>query len=265
MAPYDTNTSLAYAVAPVDAPAEPVELLETRFGTLTIKPAHKLEMPRGPFGFSDYTQFALADVPNQPASQFRILQSLEDREVSFIVLPAAADNEWIGTADFEAACANYCFDPATSGLLLIATMRRERSRHRTPAGAPGRVHFRRLHDPSSAGALTPATGLRRRPMAKGRRRRSFLGHRGKQEQERAATWVAALSLFRPRHPTECGDYDGANAPSRSKLGTRTRAIALRRWPSSSAVNAASGRGSPFTFTLPWLSAKRACARATAPS
>ena len=129
MAPYDTNTSLAYAVAPVDAPAEPVELLETRFGTLTIKPAHKLEMPRGPFGFSDYTQFALADVPNQPASQFRILQSLEDREVSFIVLPAAADNEWIGTADFEAACANYCFDPATSGLLLIATMRREPDGH----------------------------------------------------------------------------------------------------------------------------------------
>ena len=123
MAPYDTNA--AYADAPVDTPAAPVEQLETRFGPLTIKPEHKLEMPQGPFGFADYTQFALADVPNQAASQFRILQSLEDSGVSFIVLPAAADNEWIAAADFESACAGYCFNPATSGLLLIATMRRD--------------------------------------------------------------------------------------------------------------------------------------------
>ncbi|MBK1670998.1 hypothetical protein CKO28_23610 [Rhodovibrio sodomensis] len=125
MAPNDTQVSFALAEPPVETAPAPAEQLRTRFGTLTIKPAHKLEMPRGPFGFSDYTQFALADVPNQPASQFRILQSLEDTEVSFIVLPTAADNEWIGTADFEAACASYCFDPTTSGLLLIATMRRD--------------------------------------------------------------------------------------------------------------------------------------------
>ena len=123
MAPYDTQASLALPEAPAAA-AAPAEQLETRFGTLTIHPEHKLEMPQGPFGFADHTQFALADVPNGTAHQLRILQSLEDATVSFIVLPAAADNGWIAVKDFEAACASYCFDPKTSGLLLIATMRR---------------------------------------------------------------------------------------------------------------------------------------------
>lgn len=124
MAPYDTHAMLAVADTPAATPVQPSEQLDTRFGTLTITPEHKLDMPKGPFGFAGYSQFALADVPNQPASRFRILQSLEDANVGFIVLPLPADNEWIAANDFEAACASYCFDPATSGLLLIVTMRR---------------------------------------------------------------------------------------------------------------------------------------------
>ena len=124
MAPHATHASLALAEAPAQSPVETGEQLHSRFGILTIQPEHKLEMPKGPFGFAGYTQFALADVPNQPASQFCILQSLEDASVSFIVLPLAADNAWIDRRDFESACAGYCFDPTTSGLLLITTMRR---------------------------------------------------------------------------------------------------------------------------------------------
>ncbi|MBK5925755.1 hypothetical protein, partial [Rhodobaculum claviforme] len=114
MAPYDTHATLAHADAST-CTASREEQMHTRFGTLTIKPEHKLEMPKGPFGFAGYTQFALADVPNQAASQFRILQSLEDASVSFIVLPIAADNGWIDAKDFQAACQSYCFDPNTSG------------------------------------------------------------------------------------------------------------------------------------------------------
>jgi flagellar assembly factor FliW len=124
MTPYDTHASVALAPAPADTGAHASEQMETRFGTLSIKPEHKLEMPKGPFGFAGYTQFALADVPSQAARQFRILQSLESADVSFIVLPVSGENKWIDGQDFKAACASYCFDPATSGLLLIATMRR---------------------------------------------------------------------------------------------------------------------------------------------
>jgi flagellar assembly factor FliW len=123
MAPYDSHTALAVDTR-TESQDAPAQVLNTRFGRLEIAADHMVEMPQGPFGFADYTRFALADVPNQPASQFRIFQALEDAQVSFIVLPAAATNDWIAEADFLAACRSYRFDPETSGLLLIVTMRR---------------------------------------------------------------------------------------------------------------------------------------------
>lgn len=124
MAPYDTHASLALADVATETPIQPTEQVETRFGTLAIKAEHKLEMPQGPFGFADHTRFGIADVPNTPASQFRILQSLEDANVGFVVLPVAAENDWISRADFDAACESYCFSPEHSGILLLVTMRR---------------------------------------------------------------------------------------------------------------------------------------------
>jgi flagellar assembly factor FliW len=123
MAPYDSHTALAVETTPAGAEA-PAQVLDTRFGRLEIAADHMVEMPQGPFGFAEHTRFALADVPNQPASQFRIFQALHDADVSFIVLPAAGANDWIDESDFLAACQTYRFDPAVSGLLLIVTMRR---------------------------------------------------------------------------------------------------------------------------------------------
>lgn len=125
MAPYDSHTALAVEThAETDGADTPAQVLDTRFGRLEIAADHMVEMPQGPFGFAEHTRFALADVPNQPASQFRIFQALEDAQVSFIVLPAAGRNDWVAEEDFLAACRAYRFDPETSGLLLIVTMRR---------------------------------------------------------------------------------------------------------------------------------------------
>lgn len=128
MAPYDHHAIAVDSQLHQNVSA-PVEVSDTRFGTLRIAPEHILHMPQGPFGFADHTRFGLADAPNAQAGQFRIFQAMDDPSVSFVVLPAAADNDWIAREDFMAACESYCLSVDHAGLLLLVTLRR------SPTGA----------------------------------------------------------------------------------------------------------------------------------
>ena len=122
-------TVLADPDAPRTAPRRPVmrsrdhTVVQTRFGTVVVDRDNILEMPLGPLGFAQHREFALADLPNPRLAAFKLLQSLSDPEVCFVLAPAAQTEAMIAPSDIDAACAAAGFDPAETTVWLIVTVR----------------------------------------------------------------------------------------------------------------------------------------------
>lgn len=104
------------------------ETIDTRYGSITVNHAQAITFPQGPLGMPDLQMFYLTHFPNPKMERFKLLQSLEDAEVSFITLPLEVENPLIAMADIDIACADLGFDKAALGLLLIVTV------HRLPSG-----------------------------------------------------------------------------------------------------------------------------------
>lgn len=110
--------------APLAArPAEEAVVLETRFGTYAFDADSEVHMPRGPLGFADHRRFALADLPQAIGERFKLLQSLEDADLGFVVavLPQAAG--LIDEADLEEACEASGIERGRAEFLLVVTIR----------------------------------------------------------------------------------------------------------------------------------------------
>lgn len=111
-------------LTPADAPPSPTVAVETRFGTVAVGREAILDMPSGILGFDGHSRFALVDLPDGRLGQFRLLQSLHDPDVSFIVMPFDTGSGLIDEADLDearraaGAAADACF-------LLIVTIRKE--------------------------------------------------------------------------------------------------------------------------------------------
>ena len=99
-------------------------VVATRFGDITVDPALALEMPRGLLGFADHRQFALAELPDRRFAQFKLLLSLSDPEVSFLLLPVDPAAGILAPEDCDAACKALNIPPADVAILVIVTIRR---------------------------------------------------------------------------------------------------------------------------------------------
>jgi len=98
--------------------------LSTRFGNFEFDRAQALNMPNGLLGFAGYSEFGLATPPGDGFGQFKILQSLQDADLSFIVLPLPVDNGLIDREDIEDATASLDGNIDDMAILLIATIRK---------------------------------------------------------------------------------------------------------------------------------------------
>lgn len=56
----------------------------TRFGQIEVQPEQIIVLPDGPLGFPDCTRFTLVD--EEKAAPFRMLQSLDNPSLAFVVL-----------------------------------------------------------------------------------------------------------------------------------------------------------------------------------
>ena len=77
--------------------------IETRLGPVAVHPNAVIAMPQGPLGFARHTQFAIAELPNPDLARFKLLQSMDDPSVSFVVAPIEAEGGPIGRQDIEDA------------------------------------------------------------------------------------------------------------------------------------------------------------------
>jgi flagellar assembly factor FliW len=123
--------NLSMAERSAGAPAGPApeggELItvETRLGPVAVHPNAVIAMPQGPLGFARHTQFALAELPNPDLSRFKLLQSMDDPSVTFVVAPIEAEGGPISRQDVEDACLNAGMGTKDLLLLLIVTVRND--------------------------------------------------------------------------------------------------------------------------------------------
>lgn len=108
-------------------PAMPADekpvIIETRFGALEFGASNSLFMPVGPLGFGDFRRFGLADLPKPASDRFKLLQSLDNHELGFIVTPIGLEDPRVTRADLEDAALSVGIPLESALFLLIVTLR----------------------------------------------------------------------------------------------------------------------------------------------
>jgi len=107
---------------PIVVPTD-IVVVETRFGTYEFSPQNTVVMPQGLVGFADHQLFGLGNLPEPAPEDFKLLQSLGDVPLSFIVMPVLAKQAPIGPADVEEACTAAGIDPRQACFLFVITIR----------------------------------------------------------------------------------------------------------------------------------------------
>lgn len=105
-------------------PLATTQIIQSRFGEITVDAGKSLVFPGGLLGLPDKQHYVLAEFPSEKMKQFTLLQSLDEKALSFITLPLPADNAIIAAADIKAVCREFQIAEANLGLLLIVTVHR---------------------------------------------------------------------------------------------------------------------------------------------
>ena len=111
---YDSPSAM-----PAAAEAPP---LVTRFGALARDPERIIVFPHGLLGFAGQHRYLLADIPGADAA-FKLLQSADDPELSFVVLPLDANDGLIAGPDLVAVQRALAMEDAALAVLAIVTLR----------------------------------------------------------------------------------------------------------------------------------------------
>lgn len=101
-----------------------METIKSRFGDISVDSEKTILFPRGLLGMPDKFRFVLANFPNPKMQQFMLLQSMDDKAMSFITLPLDMHNAIISTSDLQMACRDLQIEESQAALLLIVSVHR---------------------------------------------------------------------------------------------------------------------------------------------
>lgn len=104
------------------APA--TETIDTRFGQVTVQRTNPINFPKGMLGIPERCNFCLTVMPNKKLERFKLLQSIDDTELSFITLPADIDNPIVERADVMQACSDLKIPEANLVMLFVVSVHR---------------------------------------------------------------------------------------------------------------------------------------------
>lgn len=104
--------------------ASEIITIESRFGSIKVDKAKAILFPVGILGMPDKHHFVLTDFPNPKLAQFKLLQSLDDAELSFITLPVEINNNIIAREDILAASQDMEIPEKDLGVVLIVSVHR---------------------------------------------------------------------------------------------------------------------------------------------
>ena len=114
------NPPGAMAADPFD---DQLRVVETRFGPMEFAANQTISMPRGVLGFAEHKEFGISYLPNKFIDQLMLLQSFNDSEISFLVLPLELKSGIIDESDLIAACDAMNVEPENAAIIVIVTIR----------------------------------------------------------------------------------------------------------------------------------------------
>ena len=114
-------SSYPLAKAATEAPAT----IATRFGELAYDPVDTVDMPRGMPGFPGHQRFAFASLPDPNHASLRVMQSLADPAVSFLVTTIEESHGLFGPDDLAEAHAVVGVAPEDLAIVVVVSVRRQ--------------------------------------------------------------------------------------------------------------------------------------------
>jgi len=101
-----------------------METIKSRFGDITVDTSKAIVFARGILGMPEKHNFVLANFPNPKMQQFMLLQSLDDKTLSFITLPLDLKNNIISYEDMSLACRDLQIGESNAAVLMIVNVHR---------------------------------------------------------------------------------------------------------------------------------------------
>ncbi len=98
--------------------------IKTRFGEVIVDTTKAVLFPRGLLGMPDKPRYAISSFPSPKMAQFKLLQSLDDHNLSFITLPLEIENSIIAASDIRATAADMQIKEENLAVLLIVSVHR---------------------------------------------------------------------------------------------------------------------------------------------
>lgn len=120
----DMSPSLPSAIVSAGAPAV-FETIQSRFGEVTVDVNKAVVFSQGLLGMPGKTRFSIASFPNEKMQQFTLLQSLDEKALSFITLPITMENPFVAIKDIQEVSRSLKIDDDSLALLLIVSVHRQ--------------------------------------------------------------------------------------------------------------------------------------------
>ncbi len=90
--------------SPIPKADADVTWVDTRFGRIAFSKDRQISMPVGMLGFGHLRTYGLGELPDPRFKALKLLQALDDPEVSFVVLPLEPQQALIAPEDRREAC-----------------------------------------------------------------------------------------------------------------------------------------------------------------
>lgn len=104
--------------------SEEPEVIDTRFGKIALQKNSPITFQRGLLGMPQSFHFFLTEFPSEKLGRFKLLQSLDDYNLSFITLPLPLQNDVILAEDLTRACTELKIVPENLVTLVIVSVQR---------------------------------------------------------------------------------------------------------------------------------------------
>jgi flagellar assembly factor FliW len=120
-----TSNAAASSLPSHEPAAAATATIATRFGELAYDPADTVDMPRGMPGFAGHQRFAFACLADPNHASLRVMQSLADPAVSFLVAPIEEAHGLFGPAELAEAQAAVGAAPEDLAIAVVVSVRRQ--------------------------------------------------------------------------------------------------------------------------------------------
>ncbi|NDF12876.1 MAG: flagellar assembly protein FliW [Proteobacteria bacterium] len=112
---------------------EQIETIESRYGPVQVNLKQAMFFPKGLIGMPEMANFALANLPDKRMENFKLLQSLDDHRLSFVVLPLIPDGPLYDQKDIDECCQALEIKRENLVLMAIVTVQRTADKTRVTA------------------------------------------------------------------------------------------------------------------------------------